>query len=179
MILQAVLARDEVIALIARLLPVTIDLGEEGRTLRIDRATAVALVADQGIRIDSSAELDWPIAGVATHVTVPSMTILLRLAVAKRGESAVLAILPSIENADIRHVPGLLEPAILAAINVAIERKPVAWDFSTALGHRFHTPALLGGLSAISTRVAWGKHEITESFLRLELAIEVEAERSV
>lgn len=177
MILEAVFERDELAVLLAGFLPVEVDLGE-GRALRIAAATSCSLVAGEGVRIDSSAELDWAIAGVDTHVTVPSMRILLRPRIATRGDAEVLEIVPSIESASIAMVPELLEPAIVGALNVAIGRSPLVWDFASALGHRFTLPALLGGLAAMSTRVTAAECEVTASALRLRLSIDVAVERA-
>ncbi len=178
MILEAVITKEELTSFLDRFLPVTVDL-EQGRWLRLDRVKNVAVIADRGVLVESSAELHWPIAGVATHANVPSLRASLVPQIGKRDGHDVLEIVLRLEDADIKHVPELLEPAITGAINVALERNPLVWDFSAMLGHRFDGPAKLGGIASITTKVVSGKERVSEHALALALVLDIAVERVV
>lgn len=177
MILQAVIGADELRAFLDRFLPLRIDL-EQGRWLRIAEVASVAIVAGQGVRATSSAELFWPIAGIDTRAQIPSLVAMLSPRVAKRPHGDVLEIVLSLEEADIARVPELLEPAIVGAINLGLERSPLVWDFTAMLSHRFEAPAKLGGISIISTKVVSGEGRVTDDALALALVLEVGVERT-
>jgi hypothetical protein len=161
MLLQATIGLDDLTDMIERLTPLEIRLGDpEGkeRTLVVERPSAVTLVPDRGLRIETVARLRWAVAGVVVPITVQAARILLVPEIVRREERDVLRFSLVLERADLRHVPAFLDAKIEDEVNEALladDARPT-WAFLDMLSFRIGLPARLHSAESASLEAHWG-----------------------
>jgi hypothetical protein len=168
--LEAIIARDDLVDLMRRFLPVKIDLG--GGTLTAFEASDIELVPDMGLRVRSKAEVEWPLLGIDLPVALHELTVLLRPQILARDGVDKLVFGLEIEHADLAGVPTFLDNRITERVNRELQDKHVelAWDFARALTHVFDLPRTLSLAEALALDVAWGRIRITDEALVLAVS---------
>jgi hypothetical protein len=165
--IEAILSKDDFVALAAELLPLTINLGDphaSGHYIELKGPADVSLVAGKGLRIACKAEVRWPVLGVEIPIHVESLALLIEPAIcSEHGEDEALFKV-EIENADVAWVPALVDRGIVKAINEALhaKRAELRWQFVKTLSHVFDLPELLEPLHGLALDVAWGKIRTTD-----------------
>src|SRR4051794_36701099 len=132
--ITAVLDHQTVAELLSELTPLTINLGEGGqsnRWMQVERPDLVEFVAGQGVRLRTSAKLQWSVAGVPLSFTIQTVSILLKPVIS----GARLNVIPTIESADLKNVPERIDHGIVAHINTRLAAIPEAlgWSFGETL----------------------------------------------
>lgn len=140
--IKAHLEEATVKTLLGELLPVTIVLDEaegDSRWMRIDPARSVDFVAGQGLRLDVSGQLHWKTAGVPVLLTIHSAQLLIRPALVDDAQGPRLVFRPSLEQMDLKSVPGFLDSGIAAIVNKRLDAEgdKLAWRFGRDLANRF------------------------------------------
>lgn len=125
--------------------------GREGRWVRVDKASTVDFVAGQGLRLVSAGQIRWVTAGVPLEATLHSVTLMLRPQVVADKHGGRLVFRPSLEAADLKNVPSLLDRGVVALVNRQLESRgqDMAWDFGRTLSLAVPVPALLEGIDSI------------------------------
>ncbi len=169
--LEAVLTSDDLAALVVKMTPLSIRLGDEG-AIRISDPTDVALVADVGLRMTCKAEVEWHALGIALPITLNSLAVILRPEILKTDTGEVLTFKLEIEHADFAGVPTLIDDGVTAMINKALAAKHIEllWNFTQTLSHTFALPSTLQPLESLALNVAWGKVKITSEALVLAIS---------
>jgi hypothetical protein len=124
--------------LLAELLPVTITLEDEsdkGRWIRIDEARQVDFVAGEGLRVETSGQLQWSAAGLPLSVTFHTAQLMLRPEVVDDKHGGRLVFRPSLEALDLKNVPGFVDRGVLAIVNnrLASQGDALAWPYGRTL----------------------------------------------
>jgi hypothetical protein len=175
--IQAVLDRATLAQLLAQLTPLIIDLdGDENhnrRWLEIGAPERLELVAGQGIRLRIAARLQWTVLGVPVPVTILSATMRLDPVIADSPSGGRLNLLATLEDADLKHVPELIEEPIVAHINARLAAKQDAfgWDFGQTLTHSIALPAALAPVRSFELGVRHGSVAVDAEALRLSVEL--------
>ncbi len=164
--LEFIVSKEDLVALVASLCPVTIHLSGGG-SVAIDAPRQVTLVPDEGLRLTCHAKLHWPVLGIPVPVTLHAMTMLVKPQIAASPTGDRLVFTLALEKADFAALPDVIDQKITEKINekLARDRVELEWDFSSALSHVFPLPKMLEQVEAIGLQVAWGEVRVTEDAL--------------
>jgi hypothetical protein len=124
--------------LLGELLPVKVlvdDQGDKGRWIQIEPAQQVDFIADQGLRVRTSGQIQWLAAGLPINLTLQSVSLLLRPEIAPEPHGGRLVFRPSLDELDLKNVPGFLDRSVLGIVNGRLQAQgdELAWDFGKAL----------------------------------------------
>lgn len=139
--ITAQLDESTVRQLLEQLLPVTVMLDDEDadRWFRIDPARSVDFAAGEGLRVAVAGQLSWTLAGVQVMLTIHAAQLLLRPSVVGEGSEGRLLFRPSLEQMDLKNVPGLVDSGIAGLVKLRLENEgdKLAWHFGRDLTARF------------------------------------------
>jgi hypothetical protein len=169
--------------LLGELLPVTILLDDEGmagRWIAIEPATTVDFVAGEGLRLVTSGRVHWVAGGVPLDATLQAAHLLLRPEVVADKHGGRLVFRPSLEEADLKNVPALLDRGITALINRQLEARgeQIAWDFGSTLAFSVQMPPALSGVQALRLSVINGQVTVTDHAIEMTLQLSLQFTRS-
>ena len=168
--------------LLGELLPVTILLDEErerGRWVRIEPASQIDFVADRGVRVHTSGQLQWLAAGVPITFTLNSVRLLLRPEIAGDPHGGRLVFRPALEELDLKHVPGFLDRGVAGIINgkLAAQGDELAWDFGRALAVNVLLPASITPLEAFQLSVRAARVAVLADAIELTATFDAQFSR--
>jgi hypothetical protein len=171
--IAAVLDLATVTGLLRELTPFTVNLDEDGsgdRWMRVDPPESVALVAGMGLRIKTSAHLQWTVAGVKIPVTIRTVTIALGLELTDTKKGIRLCALPRIEDADLKNVPEMIDDKIVDVVNARLAAKAgeIGWTFGDTLTLRLQLPTALASVDAFRMDVSDASLEVGAEAVRLD-----------
>jgi hypothetical protein len=181
--IQARLDESTLRQLLDELLPVTILLDEDkagspggdpnGSWVAIEPARTVDFVAGEGLRLVTGGKIRWVAAGVPVEATLQAAHILLRPLVVADKHGGRLVFRPSLEEADLKNVPALVDRGIAALVNRQLEKRgdQIAWDFGRTLAFSVPLPPALRGVEALQLSVKTG--QVTVSDHAFELGLEL------
>jgi hypothetical protein len=175
-------------ALLDELLPVTILLDDEaradgdgdgdgapraGRWVAIEPAQHVDFVAGEGLRLRTAGRIRWTAAGLPIEATLHAAQVMLRPQVVPDRHGGRLVFRPSLEEADLKNVPALVDRGVAALVNRALESRgdDIAWDFGQTLGRSVHLPRTLAGLEALQLGVNNAAVTVTHDAIELNLTV--------
>ncbi|HSQ64543.1 MAG TPA: hypothetical protein VLM85_15070 [Polyangiaceae bacterium] len=166
MLLQATLSLDDLSDAMERFTPLEIRLGDlEGkeRTLFVERPSRVTLVPDRGLRIETTARLNWTIAGVVVPVTVQAAQIILLPEIAQKDGRDVLRFQLVLESADLKHVPAFLDAKVVDQVNEALQADDArpTWHFLETLSFIVGLPKRLKSARTFELEAKWGAMKVT------------------
>lgn len=171
--LEAVVLQEDLSTLVAELTPLTIRLGDDGRLL-LSEPSDVSLVEDVGLRVVCKAQLHWSILGLSVPVTLHSLTLLLKPAIARRDDHWALVFSLEIEHADLAGVPDVIDARVTELVNheLAAKRVELSWGYSRTLSHVFDLPSTLEPPEQLD--VTAGRAQVKATRNALALAIEMQ-----
>lgn len=154
--LEAIVTHEDLQHVLREFLPVTIALDPEdaSRTLWLGEAREVSLTEGEGVRVSAPATLTWTVAGIATRISLASLTVRLRPRFRDKLHGQSLAFELALEEADIVGLPALIDHTIMNAVNAALARKDLEWNFTHALSQRVPLAGLFDQVTALSVRVS-------------------------
>ena len=176
-------------AILDELLPVTILLddgadggraGRDGRWVRVDPTHQVDFVASLGLRLRTSGRIRWITAGVPIEITLQSIQLMLRPLITQGSGGHRLVFRPSLESADLKNVPALLDRGIVALVNRQLEARgdQIAWDFERTLGFAVQLPPALDGVSHLRLGAPSATVEVTADAIELALPLSLHFTKS-
>lgn len=175
MLIQALFTADDVIAALAEVTPLRLALDPESsqRYFWLARPTSVTFVPEQGIRIVTSAFLQWDVVGVSVPVTIRTAEVLLRPSVVHVENRDILSLRAEVKRLDLSHVPSLVEATIIAALNGKLEEPEatIPWKFMDTLDFEFKMPQSVAPLEKLRLFALDGEARITEQAVVLQVAI--------
>lgn len=179
--LEAIIAHSDLVRVLGRLLPVKIYLDreedteevEKDRWLALGRATQVALVPDAGLRVTCPAELSWSIAGVSTTANIDELQVMIRPQVIEKHKGHVLEFGVEVEEVDFHSLPDFVDATIVKAVNGALAKKKLPWNFTETLTRNVSLGAMLDPVEALDIAVTGGKLRITAEALVLMVSFEL------
>lgn len=169
---EAILSKEDLEALVAKMTPLTLRLDDDQGDFHLSDPSEITLVPDVGLRVVCKAKLRWPVLGVDVPVALHSLIVILRPEIAKTDGGDTLVFKLVIEHADLAGVPRIIDDRITQKVNDALAEKHVelAWNFAETLSHAFSLPALLDPVEAIALKVAWGRIKVTSDALVLAVS---------
>ncbi|MGK4003531.1 hypothetical protein WMF31_12955 [Sorangium sp. So ce1036] len=174
--LEAIITREDLAQVLGELLPVKIHLDDDEKTdrwLYLDRATAITLVEDMGLRVSCPAELKWSIAGVTPTIKLDELTVLISPEIIEKNKGSVLGFNLELEAADIRGIPAIIDNTVVKAVNSALASKKLEWNFTKTLTHTVGLPSHLEPIEGLHIGVAWGKRRIGQEALALVVSFKL------
>jgi hypothetical protein len=177
--LEAVLTRDDFVSMLAEFLPVSLSLDEEDkvRTLWLGPATDITIVEGVGLRVACPAKLTWSLMGIATHISLETLEVMVRPEIHERKNGQALAFVMQLEEADISGVPALIDHTIMRAVNTALAQKELAWHFTRSLSRRVDLGDRFDPIDALSIDVAWGKERVSPDAIVLAISLRLGFQR--
>ena len=176
--ITAELTEQSLTELLADLLPATINLDPLGvdstrRWIRIEEPNHVDFVPDVGLRVRTSAALQWTAVGLAVPVTLQDVQLLLRPLVVTDERGPKLVLEPSIENADFRFMPNFVDEAISGRINAALaaQGQMIGWHFGESLTHQVPLPANFSPVNTFNLGAGDFTVSVTEHGIVLKLDV--------
>jgi hypothetical protein len=171
---SAVLDHSTVRQLLSELLPLRIELGDEAhpdRWILIEPPQLLEFVAQTGIRVQTSAQLHWTVAGVGVPFTVSSVRLLLTPVVDQDKARLNLAI--KLEDTDLKNVPKAIDRGVANQLNARLSGRPdvIGWDFGKTLGLLLDLPAKMAPLAAFQMSAGGMEVAIDDVSLRLSLTL--------
>ena len=177
----AILDEPTVASLLRDLAPLTIGLGDADqphRWIEIRPPDRVAFVPGEGLRIDTTAKLSWTVAGVTIAFTIQALTLLLRPVI----DTAVrrLNLVATIEQADLKNVPEVIDDTIVSHVNERLAARPdaIGWTFGKTLSLHLAMPASTAPLDAFEMEAEDATLEIGSDHLRFSLSLPMRFTRS-
>jgi len=177
----ALLDEPTVAELLRELTPLVISLGDADqpdRRLEIHRPSLMAFVPGEGLRIDTTAKLNWTVAGASIAFTIQALTILLRPVINDALQR--LNLVASIEQADLKNVPDIFDKTIVSHVNERLAARPesIGWTFGKTLAVHLTVPASMAPLEAFDMRAEGAVLEVGEDHLRITVALPMRFTRS-
>jgi hypothetical protein len=179
MFFEALVPLEDLRALIAEALPLTVRLDDTGglHSLALSELSEISLVPERGVRLVCKARLRWPVLGIDAPLTVNALRVLLVPEVKPSPGGEILTFGITLEHADISGVPSLLDDAIARGVNEKLADIPLSWDFSKTFAQVVPLPILLEELDALRLRAAWGKVKVSEEALVFALCLHTTLDR--
>jgi hypothetical protein len=178
--LQAIVTPTDLERMLGEITPVQIALDREdpGRYLWLDRPSHVETTDGEGIRIVTSARLQWDVIGIKVPVMLRAVTVLVIPSVTRRDGHDVLAFSARIEQADLSSVPELIEMPLIARINEALagEQAQLAWHFTETLDFHFHLPDAMDPPRGLRLFARWGAVRTSHEGMALAASFSLDAE---
>ncbi len=178
--LEAILTREDFHGALQQFLPVTIPLDAEDkeRVLWLGEATNVTIVEGRGVRVTCPASITWTVAGVAATVSLTTLSVLIepRFREKSQGQSIVFAL--SLEEANIVGLPALIDATVMKAVNAALERKDLEWNFTRTLTRAVPMKALFEPIEALTVEATWGKERVSADAVVLAVSFRLGFQRS-
>jgi hypothetical protein len=178
--LTATLDETTVRELLNELLPLRIDLGDENhanRWFQIQPPQLIEFVPDKGIRIQTSAQLHWTVAGMGIPFTISSVRLLLAPSI--DAVKARLNLVVSIEDADLKNIPKAIDRGIVTQLNarLAHQNEAVGWSFGRTLAISLALPEKMAPLERFEMEAGAMHSTVTTDALRLELSVPMHLSR--
>jgi hypothetical protein len=109
--------------------------GEKARWIDIESASRVDFVTGEGLRVQTSGQIQWFAAGLPINLRLTSVSLLLRPEVVDDPAGARLVFRPALEDLDLKNVPGFLDRSVAGMVNGRLESQgnELAWYFGRAL----------------------------------------------
>lgn len=183
--IAASLDSDTVTQLLHELTPLTVHVagsGEKGeRWVRVERPEHIEFVAGEGLRIRTAAKLQWTVAGIRIPFVIRSLQMMLRPLIAQIGNEGRLVFRASIESADLKGVPAMIDEGIVAKVNDLLEAQGdmLAWNFGAMLTRTVEMPESMEPIEALHLRATNGVVEVRSDGLRFALKIPMRFARKI
>ena len=171
--IEVILQKGDVERLLGQLMPITIDIGDEGDLLALDRPKDVAFVAGEGLRVGCEAKVRWSVLGIDIPVTIHDVRVVLRPDVVRGpGGGDMLTFRLFVEHADIAGLPTIADEHITDKVNAVLEARHLETAVSLAglLSGSFRLPPSLRPLTTMSLDVAWAKLRVTSEAMVMAIS---------
>jgi hypothetical protein len=180
--ITAVLDHATVVGILNELTPLTVHLGEghADRWIRVERPETVELVPGVGVRVKTSAKVQWTVAGVHIPFTIRTVTMVLQVVADKDG-SGRLDVFPMIEDADLKNIPDMVDDKLVEVINskLAAQAGKIGWAFAKTLTHALRLPPVLQEVSHFTLRPEHAQFETGAHEMRMSLDLELNFRRTL
>jgi hypothetical protein len=176
---EAILLKEELSLLVGQFTPVTIGLGDDG-ALHIHDPSDITLVPDVGLRVVCKANLRWAVLGIAVPMTINSLVVLVRPAIAKREGIDALVFKLEIEHIDLALLPKGIDDRVTHLVNRELDAKHVelSWDYAATLNHVFTVPGILHPIERLELTVRGARVTTTGEVMGLAIAFGADVRRA-
>jgi hypothetical protein len=172
--ITAILHRDTIEELLGQLLPLKIPLDtKRPRWIEVERPDHVGFVEGVGLRVATSARVQWTVAAVPIGFVIRYVQLLIRPEVVADELGGKLLFRMLVEDADLKGLPSAIDQGIVAKVNerLAIIGDRIGWNFGKTLRRSFALPPAMRPVEAYEMRAQEGSVEVGPDFLRLSLYV--------
>ena len=167
---------------IGQITPVRIALDRDDDTERylwLDRPSRVETTDGDGVRIVTSARLQWDVIGIKVPITLRRVSALVVPSIVRRDGADVLAFCARIEQADLSPVPEFIEEPLIARVNEALtaDHAQLVWAFTDTLDFHFQLPEMLDPQRALRLYARWGAVRTTREGIAIAASFALDAEQ--
>ena len=170
--IAATLHRDTIEELLKQLLPLKIPLDpKRPRWIEVERPEHVGFVEGVGLRVATSARVQWTVAGVPVGFTIRYVQLLIRPEIAADELGGKLVFRVVVEDADLKGIPSAIDQGIVAKVNdrLAAVGDRIGWDFGKTLRLSVGLPETMRPVESYQMRAQEGAVVIGTDFLRLSI----------
>jgi hypothetical protein len=169
--------------LLSELLPARILLdeqGEKGRWIQLEPARKVDFIADRGLRVETSGQIQWLAAGLPITLTLTTIQLLLSPEVVADPAGGRLVFHPALEDLDLKNVPGFLDRGVVGFVNGKLESQgnELAWDFGRALTVNAPLPPSIVPSEAFQMSVRSAQAVVLADAIELTVSFDMRFSRS-
>jgi hypothetical protein len=180
--LQAILTPTDLERILGQITPVRIALDRDDDTERylwLDRPSRVETTDGDGVRIVTSARLQWDVIGIKVPITLRRVSALVIPSIARRDGADVLRFAARIEQADLSPVPEFIEEPLIARVNEALtaEHAQLAWAFTDTLDFHFQLPDMIDPQRGLRLYARWGAVRTTREGVALAASFALDADQ--
>lgn len=176
--IEAIVLRQDLLALARQMSPVQIRLGDDGR-LDLSDPSEVVLVEGVGLRFTCEAKLHWSFLGISIPISIHALTVVVepQVEVQEGAECVVFAL--RIEHADVAGLPTIIDERITDLVNqeLAAKRIELAWPYGATLDHEFMLPSDLRPLEALKLQAVEARVKVTGDAFGLAIRFRATAAR--
>jgi hypothetical protein len=161
--IEAIINKDDFADLLKQMLPLKIHFDDDPKTdrwLYLDTPTEFELVPEEGLRVACPAEIMWSVSVVDIPIKLHTLQVLVRPEIVKKSRGDILVFNLHLEEADIKGLPSVIDHTIMKAVNEALAKKELAWDFTKTLTNTVKMPPLLDPIESLTINVNWGKRRV-------------------
>jgi hypothetical protein len=178
--IEAVVGKDDLVALANRIAPVELKLGDAGGTLRLEDPSDICLIPAVGLHMKCTAHLHWPVLGVKIPVTIRPLSVRLLPEIDKREKGDALVFKLQIEHADVATVPTIIDNEITDLINRELVKKNIdlSWNFADMLSYDFDLSKILPPIQSLGLKVIGGMVRVTDDSLVLAISFAAKVARA-
>jgi hypothetical protein len=179
--IEAIITKEDFTEVLKELLPVKIHFDDDPKTdrwLYLDCPTDIELVPEEGLRIACPAEIMWSVSVVDIPIKLHTLQVLVRPEIVKKSRGDILVFNLHLEEADIKGLPSVIDHTIMKAVNEALARKELAWDFTKTLNNTIKMPKLLDPIDSLTINVNWGKRRVDAEALCLVISFQLKFNRA-
>ena len=173
--LTALLDRDTLRSLLVQFTPLRVALDEQDpdRFFTIDRPDLLEFVAGTGVRIRTSARLQWTLAGITIPVTVNSATFLLEPWLSPPPHPGRLNFRLRLEQMELKNIPAVVDEQVALRANKFLGAlgETLGWSFGETLDVRLKMPPHLAPMEAFTLSAGTAKVEVLSDALRLDVGL--------
>lgn len=168
--------------LLSELLPARVlldDQGDKPRWIQIEQAREVDFIANEGLRLQSHGQIQWVAAGLPIAVTLNAVQLMLRPEVVNDPHGGRLVFRPSLEELDLKNVPGFVDRSVLGMVNGRLESQgnELAWDFGRALTVNVPLPRTIVPMEMFQMSVRAASATVLADAIELDLTFDMSFSR--
>jgi hypothetical protein len=170
--IAATLHRDTIEELLRQLLPLKIPLDpKRPRWIEVERPEHVGFVEGVGLRVATSARVQWTVAGVPVGFTIRYVQLLIRPEIVGDELGGKLVFRVVVEDADLKGIPSAIDQGIVSKVNERLGAvgDRIGWDFGKTLRLVVPMPPTMRPVESYQMRAQEGAVAIGADFLRVSL----------
>ena len=181
--LEAVLELEDAVSLLNEFTPIKIHLAppeENKRWLELESPRDISFVPGRGLRAACSGRVRLALAGLTVPIGIRHVTLVLEPKIRENGDGTeVVSFFLEIEEADLVHVPDLIDRAVVSKVNAALAPRTthMVWGFGSSLTAELPMPGRLQPLDQLEVLPAGGEVEITETAVRFRIHLDAHLTR--
>jgi hypothetical protein len=182
--ITARLDEETIRTLVGQLLPARVLIdeqqGDRGRWIQLEAASQVDFIAGQGLRVQTSGQIQWQAAGLPIALTLNSVQLMVRPEVVTEPPGARLVFRPSLEELDLKNVPGFLDRSVLGMVNGKLRDQgdQLAWDFGETLTVSAPLPATIVPFETFHLAAREGTVSVLADALELTVSFDLRFSRA-
>jgi hypothetical protein len=170
--LTATLYEETVLELLGQLLPLTMYLdAKKKRWVQVNRPDEVSFIAGEGLRLTTSAKVQWTLAGVSIPFTIRLVQVMVRPEVVDDELGGKLLFRVQVEDADLKGVPSAIDDTIVSTVNARLSAigDKIGWNFGETLRRSIGLPPSMHPVEAFQMRAQEGKVVVTDDAMTFSL----------
>jgi hypothetical protein len=154
---------------------------EDRRWLELDEPETIELVPEQGVRVVCKGRARYSVGETRIPIGINKIVLLLAPVIGRDAQGwEQLEFRITIENADLKYIPGLIDRTIFHALNKAItpESTHMIWSFSRMMTRSLQMPERLEPLDAINLEALHAEVRVEPDGVRLHVDLGAQISRT-